>query len=131
MSYLKFSSPGFLKGYSRHITYIISSVFSAEFLRRYSRYNFSSYFFHLVLRENKFKYDQQIIMHSNILMSFSIRGFSHITFVVNDISYHFLLIFFPLGFKRVFNGVLRSFSAHICHIKVLLFSQKGLRSFFP
>ena len=59
-------------------------------------------------------------------MSFSIWGFSHITFVVNDISYYFLLIFFPLGFKGVFDGI----PTHICHINIFSYFPKRVYGVF-
>ena len=58
-------------------------------------------------------------------MSFPFKGFSSYEFATNDIPYHFLLTFFPLGFK----GVLMEYQ-HIYVITIISpIFPKGLRSF--
>jgi len=59
-------------------------------------------------------------------MSFPFEVFSY-KFAINDIPYHFLLIFFPLGFK----GVLMEYQYIYVISKFSPIFSKGFEEFFP
>ena len=77
MSYLKFF-PVF-KGIFK--TYYIYHIFCfpTRVFKKILKILFLLIFSHRILGENKFKYDQQIVIHSNLLMSFPFEVFPHIS----------------------------------------------------
>ena len=73
MSYLKFS-PIFKGIFKIYYIYHIF-CFPTRVFKKILKILFLLIFSHRILGENKFKYDQQIVIHSNLLMSFPFEVF--------------------------------------------------------